>query len=268
MSNMESVLRIAVLALVGGAVLASTAWAAPAKSSGNSEPAGSAGSGAVTATQITKDLQFLLTEREGIVVNFVLPRGWELVEESTDPKRNIYALISRAPVTKKGDPTDLLFELDIYKHGLLEDLPADTPQDQRDSGVQLWNFLNAQITMNLKAGAKCTTKPQNIEAKPYGPPSRDPTMFVPIFYDIPAPPKTKGKGSTLFTFTSMVGDKVWMVKFLVAKDQVDNYGALIALVLNNSFGMTKEKYDELVKQSKQAPPAKPGAGQGNAKVNK
>lgn len=266
---MSRVLSIAVLALFGGAVLASTAWAAPAKSGGGSgEPSGSIGSGAVTATQVTEDLQFLLTEREGIVVNFVLPRGWELVEESTDPKRSIYALISRAPVTKKGDPTDLLFELDIYKHGLLEDLPAATPKEERDPGVQLWNFLNAQITMNLKAGAKCTTRPQNIAAKPYGPPSREPTMFVPIFYDVPAPPKTKGKGSSLFTFTSMVGDKVWMVKFLVAKDQVDNYGALIALVLNNSFGMTKAQHDELVKQSKENPPAKPAAGAGGAKVNK
>lgn len=264
MSMMSRFLCIAVLALLGSAGLASNSIAAP-QGTGKGQDRVPIGSGAVTATQMTKDLQFLLTERDGIVINFVLPRGWELVEESTDPKRNIYALISRAPVVKKGDPTDLLFELDIYKQGLLENLPPDTPKEERDAGVQLWNFLNAQITMNLKAGAKCTTKPQNIEAKPYGSPPREPTMFVPIFYDVPPPPKTKGKGSSLYTFTSMVGDKVWMVKFLVAKDQVDNYGALIALVLNNSFGMTKAEYDQLVKQSKANPPAKPAAGNGGTK---
>jgi hypothetical protein len=268
MIEMKRVFCIAGLLLLGG-VLQTTAALAQAKTNGakGGEPTGSIGSGAITATQFTKDLQILMTEWQGSVINFVLPRGWELVEEGIDKKTGklkddlaIYSLISRAPVTKKGDATDLLFELDIFKQGLLENLPADTPADQRNEPTQIKYFLNAQISMNIKAGAKCVTKPQDIVAKPYGPPTRPPTMFVPIFYEVPPPHNSKSKGSVLYTFTSVVDGKIWMLKFLVARDQIDNYGALIALVLNNSFAMTKAQYEEMLRQSKEKPAAKPGQG--------
>lgn len=99
------------------------------------------------------------------------------------------------------------------------------------------------------------------------PPTRPPTVFVPIFYEVPPAHNSKSKGSVLYTFTSVVNGKVWMLKFLVAKDQIDNYGALIALILNNSFGMTKAEYEELVRKAKENPPAQQGQGKtnGNAK---
>lgn len=268
MIEMKRVLGMAGLFLVGGILLATSAWAdGGANGAKGGEPTGSIGSGAITATQFTKDLQILMTEWQGTVINFVLPRGWELVEAGMDPKTGklrddlkIYSLLSHAPVAKKGDATDLLFELDIFKQGLLEDLPADTPADQRTEPAQFNGFLNTQITINIKAGARCVTKPQDIVAKPYGPPTRPPTMFVPIFYEVPPAHNSKGKGSVLYTFTSVAGGKVWMLKFLVAKDQIDNYGALIALILNNSFGLTKAEYEAMIIKSKENPPAKQGQG--------
>lgn len=266
MIEMRRLLLMTGLFLLGGMLLTTATWAQSSVNGNSSgEPPGSMGSGAITATQFTKDLQILMTEWQGTVINFVLPRGWELVEAGLDSKTGklrddlkIYSLISRAPVAKKGDPTDLLFELDIFKQGLLEDLPADTPADQRTEPAQFNGFLNAQITINIKAGARCVTKPQDIEAKPYGPPTRPPTMFVPIFYEVPPPHNSKGKGSVLYTFTSVAGGKVWMLKFLVAKDQIDNYGALIALILNNSFGLTKAEYEEMIRKANSTPPAKQG----------
>jgi hypothetical protein len=229
-------------------------------------PPGVVGSGAITLQQLTEDLQFLITEKYGIVVAFVLPRGWELVEQGIDPKTgklredlNVYSVISRAPVAKKGDPTDLIFELHIFKRGLLEDLPKNTKPEDKTEAVQFRNFLDEQLGINLKAGLKCLTKAADINAKPYGPPTRPKTYFVPIFYEVPPPPDSGGKGSMLYTFTSVAGNKIWMLKFLVSKDQVDNYGALIAFVLDNALAMTKQQYEEQLKNMpKDKQPASPG----------
>jgi hypothetical protein len=244
---------------------------AQGKNQKGSEPPGAIGSGAVTLKQLTEELQFLETEKESIVISFVLPKGWEIEEQGIDAKTkklnedlNVYSLISHAPVAKTGDPSDLIFELKIYKKGLLDNLPPDTPADQRNAGVQLWKFLNAQISINVRGGLKCTTPAQDIDKKPYGPgpPLREYTWFVPIQYDVPPLPGSHGPGSMLYTFTSMTGDKVWMLRFLVSKDQVDNYGALIALVLHNTFGMTKDEYEQYMAAAKAA-----GADKNNTKGN-
>ncbi len=42
---------------------------------------------------------------------------------------------------------------------------------------------------------------------------------------------------------------MWTLKFLVAEDQIDNYGALIALILDNSFGLTEAEMKEMEKQT-------------------
>ena len=69
-------------------------------------------------------------------------------------------------------------------------------------------------------------------------------------------------GAVLHTFTSVTGDKIWQLKFLIAKGQEDNYDPLIPLLLYNTFGMTKEQFDDFVKNQPkgkmQPPPAKKG----------
>jgi len=211
-----------------------------------------AGSGIITLEQMQKQLQFFKVDREGIHVHFVLPIGWELVEEGVDPVTGeleesmpAYVLLSRSPVHNPEDPTDLIFELSIYRRGLTEDLPADVPAEERTPGRQLWNFLNEQLSINLKGGLTCRTKLRDIDAKPYGlsSPDREPTWFVPLAYDTP-------EGAELYTFTSFTGDTVWSMKFLVAEGQIENYGALIALVLDNTFGLTDAQYKEMTSKVK------------------
>jgi hypothetical protein len=251
-------------------VLCAPAWAAqPKKDKSGGAPKDATGAGAISFADFTGKLDYKVTERFGIVISFILPKGWELVEGGIDPKTGkvrddmeIYSLISRAPVAKKGDPTDFIFEMDIVKRGLLDNLPGNTPENERDSATQFWGFLNSQISMNLKSGMKCVTKTRDIEAKPYGPPTREPTMFVPIQYEVPPPPKSKGKNATLYTFTSVVGDKVWMMKFLVNKDQLDAYDDLIALMLRNSFGETQADFDARMKRIKEQQQAQQNAPKG------
>jgi hypothetical protein len=228
-------------------IIAVPAGAAHAQqNNGDDVPPGTKGSGVITLEQMTEDLQFFRIEQEGIFVHFVLPAGWELVEEGVDPATGevdpdipAYVLLSRSPIHTADEPTDFIFELDIYHQGLTEDLPADLPEEERNPGVQLWNFLNAQMSLYLKGGLTCRTARNEIEAKPYGTtsPQRQPTFFVPLAYDTPT-------GAELYTFTTFTGDKVWTLKFLVAEDQIDNYGALIALILDNSFGLTEKELKE------------------------
>lgn len=266
--------RICIVAFVLALLLPAVALA-QAQGQKGGEPPGSIGSGAITVKQLLEDTKHWVAEKEGIVVVFILPKGWELAEQGIDAKTgklkedlNVYSLISRAPVAKKGDPTDLIFELKIYKRGLLDGLPANTPADQRKPGVQLWRFLNEQVSINAKGGLKCITSIQDMKEKPYGPgpPLREYyTMFVPIFYEVPPPPGSKSSGSVLYTFTSMTGDKAWMLRFLVNKDQVDNYWALIALVLHETIGMTKDEYEQYMAAAKAAEAA--NAGKTNTKGN-
>ena len=39
-----------------------------------------------------------------------------------------------------------------------------------------------------------------------------------------------------------------MMKFLIKEDQVENYGGLVAYILNNSFALTTEEFDEYNRQ--------------------
>lgn len=213
-------------------------------------PKDAIGSGAITLQQMSEGLQFLTAQKEGVVVNFVLPDTWELVEEGIDAKTgkvkedlNVYSLLSRRPVADPRDATDFIFELDIYKHGLMEGAKADPKTGQPpEAKDQFKSFLDLQMSINIKAGLKVLSKPNEIVPKLYGPPSRPRTVFVPIYYETP-------QGALLYTFTSVAGQKVWQLKFLVSKDQVENYGALIALMLDNAFGLTEQEYKDLLKNS-------------------
>lgn len=223
-----------------------SATAAHAQNQGEDVPPGTKGSGVITLDQLTEELQFFRVEQNDIFVHFVLPAGWELVEEGIDPatgevKPDIpaYVLLSRSPVHTPDEPTDFLFELDIYHEGLTENLPDDVPEEERNPGVQLWNFLNSQMSLYLRGGLTCRTPRNDIKAKAYGTtsPQRDPTLFVHLSYDTPS-------GAELHTFTTFTGDTVWEIKFLVAEGQIENYGALIALILDNSFGLTEDELKE------------------------
>jgi len=271
-------------------------------------PPGSVGAGAMTLEQITKELQYLTAQKEGIVVNFILPKGWEVVEEGIDAKTgkvredlNVYSLLSRRPVLDPKDPTPFIFELDIYKHGLTEAVKADPKTGQiPTTAEQFKSFLDLQMSINIKGGLKVKSKPADITPRFYGPgKTRPQTIFVPISYETPT-------GAMLYTFTSVASDsyhfqgcpytakfkvpisvkdaealgfgacmiceprdkngpvsldkntmvsvthsgkaeaKIWQMKFLVNKDQVNNYGALIALMLDNAFGLTDGEYQGLL----------------------
>jgi hypothetical protein len=300
------------------------AFAAPDKDKKDQKdqgvPPGTIGSGTVTLEQLTKELQFLTAQKEGIVVNFILPKNWELIEEGIDAKTgkvredlNVYSLLSRRPVTDPKDPTPFIFELDIYKHGLTEAVKADPKTGQLPTTAeQFKNSLDLQMSSNIKGGLKVKSKPADIVPRVYGPgKTRPQTIFVPISYETPT-------GAMLYTFTSVAADsyhfqgcpyaakfkvpisikdaealgynacmlceprdkngpvsvdkntmvsvthsgkaeaKVWQMKFLVNKDQVDNYGALIALMLDNAFGLTEAEYQGLLANSPTSTP-KPDA---------
>jgi hypothetical protein len=237
-------------------VLGCLALAAPAMAQApkDERPAGTIGSGAITIEQIKNEVVEYTAKRNGINVFFVLPRGWELQEEGLDKKTGslvegvpAYMLLSRAPVAKPEDPTDLIFELRIYEKGLTQDLPKDMSAEDRDQKARFKAFLDSQLSQALSRGWKVMTDTKDIVPKPYGPKDRPygQTAFVPIFY------QTK-EGAMLYTFTTVTWDSVWMMSFLVTKDQTDNYGALMALMLDNSFALTDQQFDAVQKAQQEA----------------
>ena len=231
--------RFLTLIILAGAVL----LAVPALAANDKPPAkGASGaqddSGVITMEQLAKDMQYLQAEWQGIVVHYVLPKGWELQEQYAKEDAKQYTVTSHSLTPDKDTPPDMIFELTVFSRGLLDDLPADASEADKTGRVQFRNFLDEQISINLKAGLKCKTKPADIVPKGYGPTTRPPTFFVPIQYDTPWKEK-------LYTFTTVTADKIWMVKFLIKENQVENYGALVALMLFNTFGMTAAEEKEL-----------------------
>lgn len=232
-----------------------------AQGGGDDRPKGTHDSGVITFEQLQRGLQRLMTERYGIVVQYVLPAGWEVREEGVDPTTgklrdtsNVYVLLSRRPMPNETDPTDFIFEMDIFAHDLLADAPAGADADKRSEVMMkgFWDFLNAQMSINVKGGLKTLTPRREIDLKLYGPEDGRPkTAFVPIAYEVPPIRGQKGStGAKLFTFTSLTEGKIWVLKFLVSNDQLQNYEALIALIVNNAFGLSKEGYSRLVENTK------------------
>ncbi len=202
-------------------------------------------SGVITLEQLQKDLKTHHTGFGGIVVSFVLPKGWEPIEATVNPKTlkqyeeiGIYSLVAAAPTEDENEPPDMVFELDIFEKSLLADLPPETPIEERQPVFQMWNFLNEQINFHIKGNLKLVTPIREIKPQPYGTsPEREPTWFTHLKFEIP-------DGGMLYTFTALSGDKVWMLKFYVEEGQTENYGALIALILNNTFGLTEAEFSE------------------------
>ncbi len=251
------------------APLAALLLLAPAFAQGNDAPPGAIGSVVMTLEQLTKDINTYKIDKFGIHAHFVLPKNWVLQEQGRDPKTNkvkeglpIYVLTSTAPTEKPTDPTDMIFEVDIFDGGLTRDLPAGTTDEARkeERAKRFWAFLNTQMSLNIKSGNKMITKRPDIKALPYGfaidektgkrtvRPGRPVQYFVPIFYEV-APPKgmANAKGAVLYTFSTFTGDTPWMIKILVSKEQREQYGGLIAIILDNSFGLTDADYNALIK---------------------
>jgi hypothetical protein len=233
--------------LLSGAALAQGGQQKPK----DDRPAGTYDSGAITLEQMTQGLQFLISKRYGIVVNYVLPQGWEVAEQAKngtgpkDPGR--LASLSRRPMADPKEPTDFIFELDIYEPDILSGLDANMDKKAKDAeiGKRFRNFLDAQMGINIKAGMKVLSKAGEIVPRQYGPDGTRPkTTLVPIRY------QTKEGGATLHTFTGLTGGQVWQVKFLVNKDQEQTYGALMAIILNNTFALTDAQYEQLLKNTK------------------
>lgn len=216
-------------------------------------------SGLITFEDLSEDLSVCITSFEGIVVFYVLPRGWEGAEQGVDRQTgkldeelNRYVLLSRSPMTDESEAPDLVFELSIFREVLPSEWDAGLSEDEKSEMEEaaFWEFIDAQMAVNAKAGWHCVTPLEEIKAKPYGTGTRPPTLFVPIFYE------REGKVN-IYTFTSITAGKVWVIKFLVKTDQVDNYGALIALILNNSFAMPEEAFEEYQQMYGQDTPQSP-----------
>jgi hypothetical protein len=263
--------NVAILAALPALLLAAPAKAAPAKDDGKNTVI-------ITADQLAKDINTYKVQKYGIHAHFVLPKNWELNEPEKDKSGKVsddlpyYVILSHAPTSHPNDPTDLVFEMRIFKRGLTEDMPANTTKEKREEerGKRFWAFLNKQISDSTKMGMKLTTDRSQIRAKPYGvavdangnaqtdkngkikgKPGRPVQYFVPLHYDI-KPLGDKGNGSKLFTFNTFTGDTIWQITFLVTKDQLDTFGGLITIIMDNSFGLTDTVVKQIEEEKKKA----------------
>ncbi|MCB1222192.1 MAG: hypothetical protein H7A35_02745 [Planctomycetales bacterium] len=227
------------------AVLMLGATPAFAQQGGQNPPETGDDSMVITLKQMSENLDKFRTERDGIVVHFVLPKGWDLIEQGIDPKTGeeikdvgMYALLARRPMP--GDtPTDFIFELDIYDRRLMEDLPADIPEEDRNESAQFWGFINAQIAMNARSGIKMTSEVRDINLKEY----RKDMAWVPIYYE------SQANGTRLITFTTVVDRKLVVMKFLISKDMYEVHKGLVALIINNSWVITTDALLEMEKEA-------------------
>jgi hypothetical protein len=217
------------------------------------------GSGVITPEQMSEDISVCITKFENIVVFYVLPRGWEGAEQGIDRETgrldeelNRYVLLSRSPMAEDDEAPDFVFELSIYREVLPEEWDAGLSEEERSEMEEsaFWDFVNMQMGVNAKAGWHCVTPQSEIKAKPYSTGTRQPTFFVPIFYE------REGKVN-IYTFTSITAGKIWGLKFLVKSDQIDNYGALIAYIINNAFAMPEEDFEEYQRQYNKDVPQTP-----------
>jgi len=207
------------------------------------------GSGAITIDQLESSVNVCTTVFEGIAVFYILPKGWEGAEQGVssegefDEDLNRYVMMSRSPMAEGDESPDFVFELSIYRLGI----PTEWDESLTDEQVAemketaFWTFIDTQMTESIKAGMDCVSPAESIKSKPYGVGTRMPTYFVPIFYQL-------DDELNIYTFTSVTAGKIWTMKFLVEADQAENYEALIALILNNSFAMTEEQFAEYQEQ--------------------
>lgn len=245
--------------------LAGLPLAASAQGGGNASknvPPGTVNQGIVDIDQLSK-LQNLTIYVKDIVVRTILPPDWKYTEggrkkgsSQLDPEIGWYTLTATPPTESK--ETDFVYELWVRSNDLLENLdnfkdpkgnPINIPAKDRNEKAIFALYLNGMISGLNKMKYKTQTRIQNIKPVPYGViPAEDgsdkmmlmgsrpePMYFTPIKF------KHSDNGSTLYTFSGVIGDKIVSMRFLVAKDQEEYYESTIALILNNTWGLTLEQ---------------------------
>lgn len=241
---------------------------------GDDRPKGTVGSGAITMEQMQEGLQYLIAKRYGINVNYVLPEGWEVVTREIPGKGqtpSVFSTMSRRKMPNPSDPTNFIFELNIYEPNITAGID-DKDQKRFDEAVgkRFRDFLDAQLSLNIKGKNKVISKANDIVPKNYGPTPRNgistrpQTTMVPIHYQVP-PPKGKGNAAELYTFTGLTGGRIWQLKFLVNADMVKTYEPLIAIIVNNSFALTDKQQSELEANTKAVKDKAKAAGSGKGK---
>lgn len=222
------------------------------------DSAGESGAGVISVPDLD-NIANCVTLFEGLAVLYVLPKGWEGAEQGVDRQTGKldeelkrYVLLSRSPQRDDNGAPHLVFELSIYRQALPVEWDASLSAAERAEMEQaaFWEFIDAQLAVHAEQGWELDMPQDSIAAKPYGTGARPSTYFVPVHYE------REGK-IKLYTFTSVAAGKVWSLKFLVQAEQDENYQALIAFILNNSFAMSEAKFAEYQEQYGQAVPPRP-----------
>lgn len=279
---MRRYLTIGLAVLVGlssTAIAADKPKAAPKKPAATSQPrddrpAGTVGSGAMTMEQMKSGLQYLVAQKYGISVNYILPKGWEVVTKELPGNGNtpgVFVTSSRKKMADPNDPTDFIYELSIYQPDITAGLDPKAKDFEKQMGDAFKSFLDSQLRVNLKAQNKVISRASDIQPKKYGPKAdkngastRPQTTFVPIHYEVP-PPKGKGDAAELYTFTGLTGGHIWQLRFLVNQDMNGVYEPLIALMVNNTFALTDKQQALLEKNTRAIEEKAAAAGKSNSK---
>lgn len=266
------------LLLACQAVVVQAALAAPAAE--KQFPPGTHDSGVINVEQLNQ-LQGLTmmikgendTPAQAVKVRTILPGGWTYVEngrkknsQELDPSIGWYTMIAKPPTTT--NETDFVYELRVRANGLMDNLdslkdasgkPIAIPAKDRNREGMLAIYMNSMISDVLKLGYRSQTKQQSIKPVNYGViPKEDGSAETMLMGSRPAPMpfthikfKHKENGSTIYTFSGVVGEKFLTLRFLVAKDQEEFYESTIALIVNNTWGLTIEQDDAWKKEMDQ-----------------
>jgi hypothetical protein len=240
-------------------------------------PAGTIGSGAMTMEQMKSGLQYLVAQKYGVSVNYVLPKTWEVVTKELPGNGNtpgVFVTSSRKKMADPNEPTDFIYELSIYQPDITKGLDPKSKEFNDKMGQAFKEFLDSQLRYNIKGQNKVISRAGDISPKKYGPKpdkngmsTRPQTTFVPIHYEVP-PPKGKGDAAELYTFTGLTGGHIWQLKFLVNQDMNQVYEPLIALIVNNTFALTDQQQAALEKNTKAVEQKAAAAAKSNSKSNK
>jgi hypothetical protein len=268
--------------------LSGSALAAPAKAKlaakpaatskpKDDRPAGTVGSGAMTMEQMKSGLQYLVAQKYGISINYVLPKTWEVVTKEmpgSGKTPGVFVTSSRKKMPDPNDPTDFIYELSIFEPDITKGMDPKAKDFDDKLGKAFKEFLDVQLGVNIKAKNKVVSRAGDIVPKKYGPQpdkngmsTRPQTTFVPIHYEVP-PPKGKGNAAELYTFTGLTGGHIWQLKFLVNQDMIQVYEPLIALIVNNTFALTDAQQAKLEQNTRAIEQKAAAASKSNSKSNK
>ena len=264
--------------------MSAAAPAKPAKPSGatgkrETLPAGTVDSGVIDMGGLAglQNLRFIVRgpkdkSAQAVIVRTVLPKGWTEEENGRkdknsselDPGVGVFTMLAKPPTAD--NETDFVYELRIYPNNLTEGpfefkddkgKTVTVPEKDRTQQGMFTLFLDSMISELIKGSYKCDTSPQQIASMPYGiipddsgKPMLMGTRPAPMYF-VPLSFTNKDNGSTVYTFSGVVGDKIVALRFLVAKDQTDAYNSTIAYIVNNTWGLTLDQDSHWTAQMQQ-----------------